>query len=224
MIVHRAHAAYAATALQIDEGALIERYTALIDRCARRLATRVGDPDLYDEVWSAGALGLVEAAHRFDPAQDVRFETFVEHRVRGAMLDEMRKLQHLPRRLRNDLGKLAAAQKKLEQELGRDATTEELAEVLEVDIQTVAEMEALQQPHIPLANEIPVASAEIPADEQLALHEQQALLAKAIATLPERLQILLSLIYVEEFTYKECAKILQVSEPRICQLHKEALM
>src|SRR5262249_2847094 len=83
-----------------ESSALIARHAPLIDRVARRVAARAGMPELADELWSAGAMGLLDAARRFAPGREVRFETFAEHRIRGAMLDELRRLDHLPRRLR----------------------------------------------------------------------------------------------------------------------------
>lgn len=217
----RAWAAYASA--PVDDETLIRRHAALIDRCARRIATRVGDPTVFDEIWSAGALGLLDAARRFDPQQAVRFETFAEHRIRGAMLDELRKLDHLPRRLRADLDRIGATRKRLQEELGREPDEAELAAATGLSVEEVVEMEALQQPHLPLLDDLPIASADALADERLERSEQARLLAEAIATLPERLQILLSLVYVEGLTYKEIAQIFEVSEPRISQLHKEAI-
>lgn len=221
MRVHRAHAAYATAGG--DDNALILRHTTLIDRLARRMSLRVGDPALFDDLWSAGALGLLDAARRFDVAQAVRFETFAEHRIRGAMLDELRRLDHLPRRLRSDVEKVAAAKKELEGELGRDPEAEEVAERLGMDLETLAEMELLQQPVMPMPDDLPVASAEMPVDEALFRHQRQALVEEAVGGLPERLQLLLQLHYVEGLTYKEIAGIFKVSEPRICQLHKDAM-
>src|SRR5688500_10775573 len=97
--MHRAIANYA-TGSQ-DEGQVIRKYSGIIDRLARRFVMRTGLSSAYDDLWSAGALGLVEAVRRFDGSKGASFETFAEHRVRGAMLDELRRLDHLPRRLRN---------------------------------------------------------------------------------------------------------------------------
>lgn len=221
MIVRRAHALYATAAG--DDGALVQRYATSIDRLARRIALRVGDPSLFDDLWSAGAIGLIDAARRFDAGLGLRFESFAEHRIRGAMLDELRRLDHLPRRLRNDLDRVAASRKRLAQELCRDPEPEELAADLGIELETLAELEALQQPLVPIPEDLPFAAADIPADEALEAHERQAQLTSAIASLPERLQLLLQLHYVEGLTYKEIAKLLEVSEPRICQLHREAV-
>jgi RNA polymerase sigma factor for flagellar operon FliA len=178
-----------------DASALIERHAVLIDRAARRLAARAGMPELADELWSAGALGLLDAARRFEPGRDIRFETFAEHRVRGAMLDELRRLDPLPRRLR------ARAERG-----------------------EIAGLEGVTQPPVSLEALGNAAPAEEPsAEERASLAQRRDRLAAAISRLPQRWQTVLSLYYVEELTLKEIGQVLEVSEARVSQLHKEAL-
>jgi RNA polymerase sigma factor for flagellar operon FliA len=218
--MHRAYAQYAQSSS--SEAQLIARHGAMIDRCARRLAARTGHAVSPDDLWSAGAMGLIEAAQRFDGARDVRFESFAEHRIRGAMLDEMRRMDHLPRRLRADVEKVEAARSKLAQNLGRDPDTHEVAEALDASPQDVAELLQLLAPHLPINDEI-ATSPESALEESLGRAELQRRLVRAIGALPERLRVLLALYYDEELTYREIAKILGVSEPRVCQLHSEAV-
>ncbi|MBI5546032.1 MAG: FliA/WhiG family RNA polymerase sigma factor [Deltaproteobacteria bacterium] len=221
MTMHRACALYAASGG--DEAALLAKYGTLIDRIARRLAMRIGMPSAFDDLWSAGSLGLLEAAKRFDPARDVRFESFAEHRIRGAMLDELRRMDHLPRRLRAQTDKLAKARHQLCHELSREPSPEELAVRLGMDLGGLGEIELQAMPHMPLAPDLAAAAGEEPQDETLAKSQLVEFLQKAIAQLPLRLQTLMSLHYVEGLTYREIAEIMQVSEPRICQLHGEAI-
>ncbi len=117
---------------------------------ARRIAARTGLRSAFDDLWSAGALGLLEAAPRFDAARGVSFETFVEHRIRGAMLDELRKMDHLPRRLRSRTDDVQKVKQKLAGQLGREATTEEVAQAMNVDLEELSGLEALLEPHVPL--------------------------------------------------------------------------
>lgn len=218
--MHRAQALYAAAQ---GEAALISRYGNLIDRIARRISMRVGTPSLADDLWSAGALGLLDAAKRFDAGRDVKFESFAEHRIRGAMLDEIRRMDHLPRRLRARTDQVSKAKEKLAKQLGRESTTEELAVALGMELEELAEIELLKQPHLPLTPEIDTPSKEDSLEE--VVHRQQlvARMTAAISSLPERLQTLLALHYVEEFTYREIGKLLEISEARVCQLHAEAI-
>lgn len=218
--MHRAEARYS---LPTNDSELLRRYGVLIDRVARRLAARVGMAHLSDELWSVGAMGLLEAARRFDATRSVRFETFAEHRIRGAMLDELRKMDHLPRRLRADTEKVEKARAALGKQLGREPSSDELAAHLQLSVDELAELEQLRQPLLPLVGALSVAAQDDGADVQVdrALVVQR--LTTAIAKLNERLQLLLTLYYVEELTFREIAKLLEVSEARVCQLHGEAV-
>ena len=221
--MHRALATYSSSGNDADE--LIQRYGVLIDRVARRIVMRTGLHSAFDDLWSAGALGLLEASRRFDAARGVTFETFVEHRIRGAMLDELRRMDHLPRRLRSRTDDLQKAKKKLQSQLGRDASTEELAGELKLDLEEVGGIEALLEPHVSLDRLPAVQSGadEPDIEDRLARSQMAEALSREIKALPERLQTVLGLHYLEGLTYREIAKILDVSEPRVCQLHGDGL-
>lgn len=219
--MHRACALYATS--RGDEAALITRYGTLIDRIARRLSIRVGMLSAFDDLWSAGALGLLDAAKRFDTARDVRFESFAEHRIRGAMLDELRRMDHLPRRLRAQTDRVSKARHKLSHALGHEPSTEEIAQELGMDLGELGEIEMLSLPHMPLAANLSAAADDQAQDDRLVWAEMVRSLQTAIGTLTPRLQMLMSLHYIEGLTYREIAEIMQVSEPRICQLHAEAV-
>jgi RNA polymerase sigma factor for flagellar operon FliA len=216
--MHSAHARYAA---QDGDAALLTRHGGLIDRAARRVAARTGGAVSPDDLWSAGALGLLEAARRFDAARDVRFETFAAHRIQGAMLDELRRMDHLPRRLRAQADDVERARARLAQALSREPTGEELAAETGLGSEELAAVLGAAQPHVEALDTLQ-APVE-PADEQLERQQVLGALTAAVGTLPERLQTLLGLHYVEGLTYREIAKILEVSEPRVCQLHGDAL-
>lgn len=223
--MHRAFATYTSTSSGNDAEQLIQRYGSLIDRVARRIVMRTGLQSSFDDLWSAGALGLLEASRRFDNARGATFETFVEHRIRGAMLDELRRMDHLPRRLRSRTDDLQKARLKLQTQLGRDATTEELAGELKMDLEEVGGIEALLEPHLPLDGLAapPSLEEEPSAEDRMARTQMAQVLTREIGALPERLQTILGLHYLEGLTYREIAKMLDVSEPRICQLHAEGI-
>jgi RNA polymerase sigma factor for flagellar operon FliA len=220
--MHRGLATYAKERSEGDR--LVEKYAPLIDRIARRLVGRIGMPSLYDDLWSAGSLGLVEAAPRWDGARGVTFEAFVAHRIRGAMLDELRELDHLPRRLRARSDDLERTKARLEHELGRPVERHELAEALEMDLEEVEGLSALSEPPIALDTILPLLGEGASIDDEIDRQRALALLAAAIEALPERLKILVSLHYVEGLSYREIAQVFDVSEPRICQLHGEAVI
>jgi RNA polymerase sigma factor FliA len=220
--MHRAHAIYAA-APKSDETELIVKYASLIERLARRMAAKAGIPSLQDDLWSAGALGLVDAQRRFEAGRGVKFETFAEHRVRGAMLDEMRRLDHLPRRLRERSEQVTKARRELAQTLGRAASDDEVADRLHLSHEELADVEGAAQPPAQIDPEESGPSEAQTAEERLDQSRSAALLARHVKTLPERLQTVLGLHYQEGCTYREIAQILKISEPRVCQLHAQAL-
>ena len=222
--MHRAIASYAGVGLvENSDSALLEKYQSLIDRIARRLVWRTGMHSAYDDLWSAGALALIEANRRYDPAKGASFATFAEHRVRGAMIDELRGMDHLPRRLRSRTDDVANARRKLEGKLGREATVEEIAKELKLDIEETAGIALLLEPHLPLDSVLHRMSSEDDSQTQVLRAEAVRRLATALETLPERLRIVLALHYDEDLTYREIAKMLDISEPRVCQLHGDAL-
>jgi RNA polymerase sigma factor FliA len=221
--MHRAIANYSSTTNTQDDAAVLAKHSGMIDRIARRMVMRTGLMSAYDDLWSAGALGLLEAVRRFDATKGASFETFAEHRVRGSMLDELRRMDHLPRRLRSRTDDLVKAKRKLSHELGRDATVEEVATEMKVDLEEAFSMEALLEPHVPLEKAMHFLASEDSLDDPLLRAETVNQLVVAIEELPERLKLVLSLHYVEGLTYREIGRLLQVSEPRVCQIHSDAL-
>ena len=220
--MHRAHTLYASPA-RSPEDELILKHAPMIDRLARRMANKAGIPSLQDDLWSAGALGLLEAERRFEQGRGAKFETFAEHRVRGAMLDEMRRLDHLPRRLRERSEDVAKARRELAVALGRPAADDEVAGKLEMSESELHEVEGAALPQVELDPDRD-AHDELPAPEELIdTARQTERLALQIKRLPERLQMVLSLHYQEGCTYREIAGLLKISEPRVCQLHAQAL-
>jgi len=208
-----------------DDSALVVRHRSLIDRVTRRVAARTGGAVSADELFSAGALGLIAAAQRFDPARDVSFETFAEYRVRGAVLDELRAMDPLPRRLRQDTDKVKKACTKLEHALGREPSVEELAAATGKSLDEVTNLMQVSRPVEPMT-ELLAAGLESPepgADQTLQKKQLVRRLSAEVGRLSARSQLVLQLHYVEGLTYREIGGMLEVSEVRICQIHKQAL-
>jgi RNA polymerase sigma factor for flagellar operon FliA len=221
--MHRAVNNYATKAANDEASVALQKHAGLIDRLARRLVARTGLQSSYDDLWSAGALGLIEAMRRFDSTKGASFETFAEHRVRGAMLDELRRQDHLPRRLRNRTDEMQKAKHKVSARLGREATVEEVAEEMDLDLDEVSGVHALTEPHVSIDSVMAHLVSEESVDDPLVRKQAAQQLARAIEKIPERLQLVLQLHYVEGLTYKEISGMLDVSEPRVCQLHADAI-
>jgi RNA polymerase sigma factor FliA len=221
--MHRALSTYQSTKATAGEADVLQRHGGIVNRLARWLVSRTGMQSAYDDLWSAGALGLIEAHKRFDTAKGASFETFAEHRVRGAMLDELRRMDHLPRRLRSRTDDLKKARHKLGMALGREATLEEVAVEMQTDLQEVSEMESLLEPTVSLESVIPMLAGDQDLDDEASKRETLRALTAAIERVPERLRMVLGLVYIEGLTYSEVGGLMKISEPRVCQLHGEAL-
>lgn len=139
------------------------------------------------------------------------------------MIDELREMDHLPRRLRSDTDKVRKMKQTLGAALGREPTLDEVATKLGLSIEEVSNLDSLGQPVVQISTEVPLSSDAIPQDEAYMRAAQVQCVQGAIARLNPRLQLLLSLHYVEGLTYKEIATALEVSEARVCQLHGEAV-
>lgn len=222
--MHRAALSYQqATPATLTDDQVVRTWGHLIDRAARRIAARTANAVTAADLWSAGALGLIDAYRRFDATRAIRFESFAEHRIRGAMIDELREMDHLPRRLRADADRVRKARTELGNKLGREATNEELAAAVGMTLEELDAVESVAQPAVPISPELKLVSVDPGQDTRLEQASEVFRLTKAIGKLPERLALVLSLHYVEGLTYKEIAQALEVSEARICQLHGEAV-
>jgi RNA polymerase sigma factor for flagellar operon FliA len=219
---------------------LITVYTPLV----RFVVGRLGIPPTglleAEDLVSYGLIGLINAIDRYDPSRGVRFEAFASVRIRGAVIDQLRTLNWLPRSAISRIRQIETTLAALEQKLGRPAREEEIANEIGVTteryrqmlLETNSTVLSLDAPLNALSQEDEVASlGELLVDhsvpgpvEQAEKQELTNILSKAIDHLPEREKLLLALYYQEELTMKEISKILNVSESRVCQLHMQAVM
>lgn len=219
---------------------LITTYAPL----ARFVVGRLGIPptSLLDaeDLISYGMIGLINAVDRFDPSRGVRFEAYATSRIRGAVIDQLRALNWLPRSAMSRLRQIEGALANLEQRFHRPAKEEEAAAEIGVSViryrqmllEASATMLSLDAPLNPLAHDDEATSlGDILEDqhtqgpaEQVERYELTALLTMAIDSLPKREKLLLSLYYQEELTMKVISKIMSISESRVCQLHMQAIM
>lgn len=217
-----------------DQGArgeLLERHLPLVRILARRLGQRIGGVVELDDLMSAGTIGLVQALESFDLNRPNSFATYASRRIHGAMLDELRRRDWVPRSVRCKARKLQQAGGKIESILGRAPAPEEMAAMLQIDLPTYwswratvdgAVQVSFEDPATPEDGEVEVPEGEDPLD-LLAREEQVGLLASAIAGLPERERRVLALYYYEDLNLREIASILRLTESRISQIRTAAL-
>ncbi len=219
---------------------LIRHYASLVRYIAQRIAVRLPANVELDDLVNAGITGLMDAIDKYDSRKNIKFRTYAEFRIRGAILDELRTMDWIPRSLRQKSNRLERAYTQVEQDKGRAATDEEVAEVLGVDMVKLRHLlgevgsvslinpEDLEKTIPGLMN--PNAAHEILAEghqhdpvEVFNAQQLRDVLAQAIDELPEKERIVLSLYYYEELTMKKIGQVLSITESRVSQIHTKAL-
>ncbi|MFU0826593.1 MAG: RNA polymerase sigma factor [Lachnoclostridium sp.] len=214
---------------------IIIEYAGLVKIVAGRLSMYLGNNVEYDDLVGYGIFGLIDAVDKFDYTKGVKFETYASFRIRGAILDEIRKMDWIPRTLRQKQRKIDAAFQKIEAESGRMATDEEVAKELDISLEEldlwqnqtkVSNLLSLDE-YLEQGSEVKMdASLTAQYDTPEKIVEKQELkeiLVKALETLTEKEKKVITLYYYEDLTLKEISSILEVSESRISQLHTKAL-
>jgi RNA polymerase sigma factor for flagellar operon FliA len=223
---------------QIDWEAGEKMIGYVVGRIAARLPSHIDAADLH----SVGVIGLIDAANKFDPSRGIKFSTYAEHRVKGAILDELRSMDWVSRGVREKSRKLERAYRELEQTLGRSANSEEVASFLDI---ATDEFNTLQQTAARFSiqsldakeggtqrggldgggGELGEVVADYKAESQFEALSRGRLagrIAEAIKELPDRERLAVSLYYYEDLSLKEVGLILGVSESRVCQIHTKA--
>ena len=213
---------------------IIIEYAGLVKVVAGRLSIYLGYNVEYDDLVGYGTFGLIDAIDKYDFDKGVKFETYASLRIRGAILDQIRKMDWIPRTLRQKQKKVDAAYKKIELETGRPATDEEIARELEITLdelddwqnQTkVSNLISLDDYMEQGETKVEIASSEDYVQPEKVV-EQQALkqiLLDALEMLTEKEKKVIVFYYYEELTLKEISSILEVTESRVSQLHTKAL-
>jgi RNA polymerase sigma factor FliA len=213
----------------------VKKYAPLVKRIAYHMVAKLPSSVEVDDMIQAGMMGLIDAAGRYQDNQGARFETYAAQRIRGAMLDELRDADWVPRGVRKQMRDLEAAATKLEQRLKRPATEIELAKELGVGIEQyhgmLAEARGYQIVHYDGLDEDEDDSfldrhvADPGLDPLAALMEgnRREALVEAIEALPERERLLMSMYYEQELNLAEIGEVLGVTESRVCQLHSQAI-
>ncbi|MCL6270083.1 FliA/WhiG family RNA polymerase sigma factor [Sansalvadorimonas sp. 2012CJ34-2] len=212
---------------------LVNAQAPMVRRIALHLSDRLDRMVDVDDLIQSGFIGLLEAAHRYDPTTGVPFDAYALTRVRGAMVDELRRSDWCPRTLRQQGKQIRKAKNELEQSLSRPVQTRDVAEHLNMPLEVVQKAETRLEAASSISLDTLVedrgdswdvlgSTEETPFSPLLKKADSQEL-ASALQTLPEREQLILHLYYEKEMNLKEIALIIELTEARICQLRKKAL-
>lgn len=236
----RQWAAYKISGDQEVRQNLLRRYMPLVRNVAGRMAMGFPKSVELSDLISTGAIGLIEALKNFDPGRGVKFETYAVPRIRGAILDELRSLDWVPRSTRAKARQIDRTTMKLENRLGRKPTRRELARGLEVSTEELAGMLSDVSGTTLLSLDELVYREEdnrqVPRVEtvkseahghilgEIERQELRAYLVDSINNLTEQERLVIALYYYEELTLKEIGEIMSISESRVSQIHTKAVM
>lgn len=219
---------------------LVQKFSRIVKYVAGRMAIGLPHYVEFNDLISAGLLGLIQAIDNFDHERGVKFETYAIPRIRGAILDELRSQDWFPRSLRRKAKQIEETYAILEARLGRPATDQEVADVLQIAVSeldgllgevAVATIMSLDADSSSPDSDQSSSLGEFLADPRsedleraLAAQEMRELISLRMAELPDKEQLVLVLYYYEELTLKEIGEILDVTESRVCQIHTKAIM
>ncbi len=219
---------------ELREKIIIE-YAPLVKVVAGRLSMYLGYNVEYEDLVSYGVFGLIDAIDKFDLNKDVKFETYASLRIRGSILDQIRKMDWIPRTVRQKRKKIEEAIRQIETQTGRNATDEEIAKELGIEETELNEWQVqLNVTNVVSLNEFveqggePVMDARnnshfAQPEETIQEEELKKVLRESMDLLTEKEQKVILLYYYEDLTLKEISNILEVSESRVSQLHTKAL-
>jgi RNA polymerase sigma factor for flagellar operon FliA len=223
----------------IQKKKIIKEYAPLVKFIAQKIAVRLPANIELDDLLSAGVIGLMDAIDKYDPARDNKFKTYAEFRIRGAILDELRAQDWIPRSMREKAKNIERAFAKLEQKLGRMVTEDEAAKELGMPLEEF--QESLHQCKSISLLSLDEVGTFSNGDRkslmgllesgkgsnplvQIASAELRDVVAKAIQELPEKQRMVLALYYYEDLNLKEIGDVLEVTESRVSQLHTQAVL
>lgn len=214
---------------------LILEYAQLVKLVAGRLSIYLGYNVEYDDLVGYGIFGLIDAIDKFDYGKNIKFETYASLRIRGSILDQIRKMDWIPRSLRQKQKKIDAAMAKIESCEGRPATDEEIAKELEISVDELNSWQGQSKvTNLVSLDEFTEAGTDVKMDASRNSHFEQPetaaekeelkrKLAQALDTLTEKERNVIVLYYYEELTLKEISSVMEVTESRVSQLHTKAL-
>lgn len=212
----------------------ITQFIPMVHKVVQRVVTYIKPPLSYEDLVSAGTVGLVKAAHDYDPAHQAEFKTYAYIRIRGAILDELRNSSLLPANVDKQLREATLASLEITNQTGKAPTDEQLAEKLQITVDKLYQMfENARAKHFvsidssrensPLLAASLAAASTLTPDKQLEQAELVDKLTEAIGHLNDRQRQIIILYYQQELTMKQIAEVFDITEPRVSQLHSSAL-
>ncbi len=221
------------------ENQLVEQYLPLVATVLGRLAMNLPDHVDQDDLRSAGLMGLLQAMRNFDPKSGTSFETYARVRIRGSMLDELRRMDWVPRTIHEKARKVQAMTAKLEQKYSRTPTEKEMAKALELSADDYSELLEEIRPAAFVCLDAVCSSengdsgslyevisdgAEEGPSEETAKNELKRIILARLKDLPDMQRKVLALYYGEDMRLREIAEAFGVTESRICQIHAQAIL
>jgi RNA polymerase sigma factor for flagellar operon FliA len=221
-------------------GKIINEFAPLIKYIASRIAIRLPPHIDLNDLINAGVIGLIDAIEKFDAGKQIKFKTYAEFRIRGAILDELRSMDWVPRSVRQKARKVEDAYSRLEYNLGRPASDDEVAKEMNVDMDTfyrllsetasvsLLSLDDLGEDDNDLSRrnllEFIIQDDKDWPSHKIRYAEVRTMVAKAIQSLPEKECMVISLYYYDELTMKEIGHVLKFTESRVSQIHTKAIL
>lgn len=232
---------YKSSGSKIAKDKLLVEYAHLVKYMGNRIAINLPSSIDRNDIISSGIIGLIKAVETFDPERGFKFETYASHKIRGAILDELRALDWVPRSIRQKSKDLQKVYAKLENQLGRIPYDDEVCEELNVSLNEFEKMLSDVSPTtiVSLEETMPDRSAESkeirlidtiedPGSDnplkELGFSEVKRILKETIGNLPEKEKLVVALYHFEELTLKEIGVVLEISESRVSQIHSKAIL
>jgi RNA polymerase sigma factor for flagellar operon FliA len=229
------------TGSKVAKDKLLVEYSHLVKYTTQRLAVNLPPYVDRDDLYSSGIMGLIKAVDTFEPERGLKFETYAGHKIRGAVLDELRALDWVPRSVRQKSRELQKVFTKLENRLGRSPYDDEVCEELGVSIgeyeqilaevtpTTITSLDEMVGDQFSDSKEMRVIDQVEDPDsvnplKELGFDEIKGILKGAIADLPEKERLVVALYHYEELTLKEIGAVLELTESRVSQIHSKAMM
>ncbi len=218
---------------------IIIEYAPLVKYIAQKIASRLPSNIELDDLISCGVIGLMDAIEKFDPSRDNKFKTYAEFRIRGAILDELRAQDWVPRSIREKAKVIEKAYSKLEANLGRPASDEEMCAELKmtqdefydllnkaksISLLNIDDSASFNKGDKKLISEIVEDHRALNPYIAVAQKDSREKIKEGIMTLPEKQRLVLSLYYYEDLNLKEIGQVLDVTESRVSQLHTQAIL